>query len=638
MPVAMAGFVGALALSAFYLGVYRTAHRSLPVGFDTPWYVWRAAFVGARGIGPVGTSVRPGHPVLASILGSVSNLSALELGVVLAPVVAAVFALALGAFWVAGPDPGDRRSRSWSWVVPAAVGGTLVGATRLVGENVANLLVVVLVVVALAPMARGVEGSARGLPAAGLLLVAAGLVHWVFLAVFAVVLGLAAVLALPVSLADRRGGTPALRTESGVIAAAIGVAGVALVALVAGVLRAPFQSADARDDPSRFLPKLRSDLDRLYLPALLPVAAGGAWALTRSRPARSRSFSLRVLLAWTLVMAAGTLAAALTLSVPPHRLLALLVAVPGALALAAAVLWLAGWSRRRWGRLVAWSVATGGILLLAIPGWQGWYHHGPGVWIDGAGLQEAETASVYLRSIPAGQPAVILLDPHGRAGIISAALADRDIRLGLTPAQQEQVHFYVGELSGLLEGRPFQTSNPDLAAALQPYWEDVGTVLPARPPVLVLKAFAHRAFAEATGSTGGREIGAGVALVRGPAPAPATVITAPPIPRAFPGLRLAVAWAAVVLAALYAAGLGWTRVALGPGAPPAVIFGLAPAVGAGALILGGFVAAEAGVRLGGAGGVATFAVATAAGTLGAWLDRRRSARSVGAPGAAEPRT
>ena len=624
-----AAFGGTVALSAFYLAVYRTARHSLPVGFDTPWYVWRAAFVGARGIGPLGTSVRPGHPILASSLGSVSHLSPLELGVVLAPALTGVFALALAAVWVVGPGTGERRGSSWDWVVPGAIGGVLLGATRLVGENVANLLVLVLVLAALVPLVRGVDEGAggRGFWATVLLLIAAGLAHWVFLAVFAVILGAAALLALPSSLAEHRSGAALVRTESGRIVAALGVAGVAVVALAAGILRSAFQTADARDDRSRFLPKLRSDLDKLYLPALLPAGVAGALALGRPRPrstsppGRERSFSLRVLTAWTLVTLAGTVIAAVTLAAPPHRLLALLVAVPGAIALASAVLWLAGWARGRWGSVAAVGVTVAAVLALAVPGWQGWYHHGPGIWIDRAGLQQAETVSVYLRMLPSDRPVVILIDPHGRAGIISAALADRDIRVGLAPAQQERVHFYVGDLGGLLAGRPFASPNPDLAAAIEPYWDDVRGVLPSRPPLVILQAFARRAFTEATGSALAREIGPGVALVRGPAPA--TTIAAAPIPRAFPGLRLALVWSAVILAALFAVGFGWAVVALGADAPAPVIVGVAPAMGAGALILGGFAAAEAGVRLAGAGGVATFAVVAAAGILVAWLDRRR---------------
>src|SRR5439155_26044915 len=133
LPVA--AFVLALALFEFYFLVYRVRHVPLPVGFDTSWYVWRAAYVAKEGIGGLGTNVRPGHPILAAIVGSVTGRSQLQLGVVLPLVVVPVFTLALGAFVSAAVDP-----RRWTWLVVTVLGGTALGATRLVGENVANLL------------------------------------------------------------------------------------------------------------------------------------------------------------------------------------------------------------------------------------------------------------------------------------------------------------------------------------------------------------------------------------------------------------------------------------------------------------------------------------------------------------------
>jgi len=180
--VLVAAFVLAICLFEFYFLVYRLRHIPLPVGFDTSWYVWRAAFVAKEGIGRLGTDVRPGHAVLAAILGSVTGRSQLELGVVVPLLVVSMFALALGAFWSAAVD-----GRTWTWLIVVAVGGTLLGATRLVGENVANLLHVALVVAALVAVARRLDGG-RGAVAAVVLLVGSGLVHWVFLGVFGGVL------------------------------------------------------------------------------------------------------------------------------------------------------------------------------------------------------------------------------------------------------------------------------------------------------------------------------------------------------------------------------------------------------------------------------------------------------------------
>ena len=89
----------------------------------------------------------------------------------------------------------------------------------------------------------------------------------------------------------------------------------------------------------------------------------------------------------------------------------------------------------------------------------------------------------------------------------------------------------------------------------------------------------------------------------------------------------------VILAALFVAGAGWTRLLLGPEAPSAVMACSMPAVGCAVLMIGGLVAAKVGVRLGGVGGVATFAVIAAAGIAAAGWEgvSRRDAVPRGAP-------
>jgi hypothetical protein len=622
-----------LGLFVFYFGIYRARGYRLPVGFDAPWYIWRARYVGARGLGPLDTDVRPGHSLLASIIGRVTGLSQVELGVLLPLVLVGVFALALGAFWVCGFDRSGRRFEA---VIPVALAGTLLGATRLIGENVANLLILVLVVGALVPLARRVEGT-RGFVAAVALLIAAGLAHWVFLAVFGAVLLGAAILALPSSLADHRRGMPPLQTETGTVTAAVGAVALGMGVAIAVVLRAPFQTFEIREDPKRFLPKLRNDLSRLYLPATAPASAAGALALLRPRAGsemgrggggRRRAFARRVIFAWTLVTAAGMAYGAITLDLPPHRFLALLVAVPGTVALTAAVLWFMGWASGRVGAPAAWALAAVAVIALAFPGWEGWYHHGPGLWIDRAGLMQTVTASAYLE-MPGveGRPVVFLVDPHGPAGIISAALKERLIRMGLAPEQEEAVHVYVGDPANLLAGRPTLTPNAALNVAIQPYWQDVRSVLGAKPTVLIVEAFARKEYAQATQVMGALEISPGVALLRGTPPA--TPLAPGALPSAVPPTRLAVAWAGAILALLALAGLGWTRLVLGPDAEPSVFVGMAPAVGTAALILGGLVAAELGVRLGGPGGVATFGVITVLGIGAALWDVARAPRRAG---------
>ncbi|HEX9312843.1 MAG TPA: hypothetical protein VGA30_08490, partial [Actinomycetota bacterium] len=516
--VAAGGLAEALFL--FYFLAYRARRYPMPVGFDASWYVWRARLVGAEGLGVLGTSVRPGHALLASTLSGLTGLSQLRLAVILPLVLVSVFALAVGAFWAAGPGDGlDGRLGHGTWIVAVSVAGTLVGASRLVGENVANLLMLALVVAAVAAVTRRIDGG-RGWSGAVVLLVAAGLAHWIFLGVAMAVLGLTAILGMPVSLRRRREGVAWLSTESGVVASAVVVASGVMGVLIAALLKAPFRTFEIKEDPRRYLPKFRTDLARLFLPALLPVALVGGGRMAREGHRRKHpelyGFWLRVLVAWTAVSAIGMAYGALTLDLPPHRFLTLLVAVPGAIALTAAVGLIAGIIGSHGGRVMGAAVAGVAVAGLALPGALAWYRHGPGVWIDPGATRQAAIASAYLAHLPAGQPVVFLVDPHGSAGLISVPLKERVIRAALAPEQQTRAHFFAGEPSDLLAGRPSAVRSDRLERALQPYWKDVRTVLRVNPPVIVLNAYAKRQFEESRGRLGATLVGPGVALLRGP--------------------------------------------------------------------------------------------------------------------------
>jgi len=91
-----------------------------------------------------------------------------------------------------------------------------------------------------------------------------------------------------------------------------------MAAVIAGVLHAPFQTIEIKEDPTRFLPKLRTDLSRLEWPLTAPAAAVGAWLLGRSTGPtaqadreRVRRMFLRLLVAWVVVCGVGVLYGAL---------------------------------------------------------------------------------------------------------------------------------------------------------------------------------------------------------------------------------------------------------------------------------------------------------------------------------------
>jgi hypothetical protein len=616
-----------LAIFLFYFAPYPIRNVGMPAGFDPPWYIWRATFAGSAALGPVSTASRPGHALLSALLGSVTGRSQLELFVLFSQLLPAVLALAVGALATSAV-----RGTWRLWLVTVAVTGAVLGATRLVGENVANLLTVALEVGAFVVLACASSRRAAAWGSVGLL-VAAGLVHWIFLAVFGVALAVTVGLTLA---AGRRSGPSRWRESRGDAwsLATIGLWTAAiLTVLIVVVLRAPFRTFDLFQTSREFAPKFITDVARLW-----PAAVAGALGMFAIRVLRRqrldpeeearRSLSERFLLGWTVASVAGVLFGLVTvgldhLSLPPHRFLALLVAVPGTVAASTAVWWAA--DRVGW-KVAGMAVMVGAVALLAIPSVIRWYKYP--ILMRPEAVQQAETAAGYVARLPRGQPFVFDIDGRGPAVVYDAPLRERMIRMALPPDRQVDLHLFVGMPSDLQVRR--RTPDSGLRVQItQSYWEDVIQILPRHPPVLVLRAMGQKEFDQAV-AMGAPVIGPGVALLQGPRPAHPLVEGS--LPHGAPALAEALLWALAVLALLAAAGVGWTALVLGSLRHPIIFVSLAPLVGTGALLLGAFAATEAGVRLHGPGGVATYAVVTVAG--GGWAllaTRRRAPTTVSSP-------
>lgn len=608
-----------------YFLAYPVRDLTLPVGFDPPWYVWRAEHFTTQGIGNGGLAARPGYPVLSALLGTLTGLSQLEMTVVLSLVLVCLLALAVGAFAREG-----LGFDGWRWALVVATTGVVLGPTHLVGENLSNALNITLEIAAMVGVAAFIGGR-RGLVVAVVLLVAGGVAHWDFVALFAVVMGVAFLMALRSSQSERGQGVPVLRTESGALAALGAWAGGILLVLIAAVLRAPFRTIEIGNDELLFRRKFRTDLARLFVPAVAGLV--GPWAISVIPPdsadeeRRKQAFAVRLLKSWTYVMAGGMVVGIFTLALPPARFLAHIVALPGAIAVAAAILAVAGWAGRRGigtgpaigrrPRFVPLSVSLILLGVLAVPGVLRWYRYP--VLLEAAAVQEARTADQYVRTLPGERPVVFLVDYRGRPGSLSAVLKERTIRMGLSPERQLDAHVFVGELSDLMAGR--RTPSPDERAErfTRRYWEDVRPLLAAEPPVVILRAMASDGYREAV-AMGATVVAPDVAVLRGPAPA--IPFSAAPPPDEVPSLPAGVLWGLTVLALLSVAGAGWTRALLGPGHAPETVVAMTPVVGAGILILGGLAAALFGVRLGGTGGVAVYVVVSVSGVVVAFIESR----------------
>jgi len=605
----LAGLGALAALFLFYFLVYPVRHVGVPLGFDPPWYVWRAEFVGAEGIGPLGTNARPGHAILSAVVGSITRISQLDLAIVLSIVLVLMLALAVGAFCRVGLGFG-----AWEWVAAVATTGVILGATPLLGEHLSTVLTLTLVVVAVVFVLRSVGGSA-GMTAAVAMLVAGGLAHWDFLVVFEAVLVVAILLALPSSMEEHRGGLPILRTEAGIMAG-VGVSAAAIVGLLVAGLRAPLWTAEVGPDRVLYARRFRTDLVRLLVPAVAGALGGRAVdALRGGEPVdgtdrRVRRFSVRLLNAWTLVALAGIVVGLVTLRLPPARFLALLVALPGSVAMAAMVVFVARGAARMGSGRGGWraaGVAVVAIVALAVPAGLRWYSY-PAL-LDPEAIRQARLADRYVLGLPEG-PVVFLVEYEGSSDPYATLLKERTIRTGLSPERMADAHVVPGRVDDLLAGR--RTPSPDRRTEeiTRPYWETVAPLLSGSPPVVILEALAVTEFARA------RDLGAvvaspGVAVLGGPAPQ-AGVVTEPQVGGS-PSWPVGLGWAALILSLLVVAGWGWTGVILGARVGPEVVLSMAPSVGAGTLILGGFLAAGVGIRLAGPGGLITYTIMAALG-------------------------
>jgi len=439
--------VGAVFLGTFllYFLVYRVRHFSLPLGWDTPWYVWRADYVGHVGIGLLDTASRPGHALLSATLTSLTGIPSLRMEVVLPFVLVGMLALVVGALAAAGTG----RQEWWRWAAAAAVSGMTVGTTRLVGENVSNLMNLLFVLVGFLLLIRFVADPAapgwRGFAGALVLLAAAALSHWLFMPVVALFMAAWWLLALPASMRARRAGTPLLRTEAGALPAAGAAAGVATLVLIYPVLGSSFRTREIGELHSRYLPKFREDLDGMSAWAVAAPTAVGGYLVARPAAgertdAPERGPFLRMLGGWTLVCLVGMLVAAITLVVPPHRFLGLLVAMPMAVALAALVWTVGRWVARRSGRALGIGAAAVIVGLLTIPTVAWWYGpadtHGPEQWFEQGAFDQARSIETYLDSLPAGQQVVVGVGPRGSSGPISISLKERTVRAALSPQHQ----------------------------------------------------------------------------------------------------------------------------------------------------------------------------------------------------------
>jgi hypothetical protein len=575
------------------------------LSYDTPYYVWRTRAVASGGLDvltriPTGAvPERPGVPVLGAMLGAATGTDALTFSVIVRAVAAIAIGLAAGAMAVEA-----LREPRWAFAAfvvglgaSAAVVGTAIGSLD-------QLLADVLLVAMAATVPLAVAGR-RGAAATAVLFAAATATHWLFAALFLLLLvGVAGAL-LPGSIAARRSGsawstTPSVRLLR-ILAVALAAAVLTLVLLPALPDHLPPAVGD------------RGNLRRLgayELPLVLPLAALG-FLLTVWRSDRSRRTTLFLLGLWAVsVPLAMTVSAVLPTPIKLFRVAPFALGIPALATLALTTL------ASRIGAQLGRRGAILGTLLLA--GGLAWLSGSPASTFNDATdarvaerMAQARTAGRYLEGVlRTGRPVIFVT-----AG--SPRLLDRVVRSAVPPDLISDTWVFVGRPDDLAAAGPVtDPDRPRLTEMAQKWWAaawpDPELVLD-RDPIVIQIGAPGRTVEEAF------ELRPGVAVVHGPEPPPSFE---PPPPSGYGWLELLAA-AVLALVVLAVAGSGWTVATLDVSGLSA--FGLGPAFGVASLVLAGTVAGRFGLSLDRSGGVA-MVLATTAGGWALVAGRRTAAR------------
>ena len=637
---------------AFFLAVYPLKHYPMPIGYDTPRYLFQTHLAGLLGLAHVPStlpppikslSTRTGFPVTVLSFAGLFRTSTFAAASVVPAAAATALALAAAAFVTVAL----RRGAVDLAVLVAVVGTSSVLVRLMAPETYTdNLLAGAVFMAALVPMVSAVRGG-KGTLGAAVLLGLGGVIHPQFLMVFLAILAAVAALYLPASWrAWRRDGSSVWTTPSARIGAAVAGGGAVAAATFVGLIgNAPVEPKQTRFEIRK---KFRLDVPLYRYPVSVPAALVGTAAVAGSArgsgPAgggerQGARFLLALSVAWGVVTVAGVLALAAGTGTAAHRLLSFLLPLP--LLIGLAFLALGGMVGRLTGRWIGVAVVVLGVAAVAVSGAHDLYvalprARGPLTVLDIGKVQEAATAAAYLdrMAVPDGAPVVFVIDDRGPNPLSWVPEMTYMIRSVLPPERVPHVFIYVGDPGNYLEGRPTYRDSPNQYDANERrFWPTIQRLLPRRPVALLLSAY-NPAYGAFVGTHPESVIAPEVALLAGPRP-PAPLPSAP-----YPsGPRRLVHGGALgigTLVVLGLLGLGWAAL-LPVGVRPFERLALAPALGIGALVMAGVVVDAAGIRLTGGGAVAPFVVAAVPGWAAAGWRRaanptRSLRRRTGRPG------
>jgi hypothetical protein len=482
------------------------------------------------------------------------------------------------------------RGRRLEWVLAGALAGTF--AVHLAAGYLSNLLEAAIFLGAAAALAAG---ERRGAGIAAALLGAAGLAHPLFF-----LLG-AAILALGAAMAWRRDRAEAIRTGGAVLGGGA-IVGAGLLSLLVGPPPAHVDtSRDAFLRRAGLLGELRSSyLDRFvhrwtrYVEWVsVPLAGFGLVGL--------EGFIGRFLGAWTIVTVTGVGVGLATGWFPADRFITFGFAVP-----ILAAIGLGRLDRRLGARRAAAVVVVGGLTLAMLSGaYLAWDRQEP--FLSTQEVRAATVANSLTTGLDEGVPLVFLVnEPDASVGFL-ATRAGNVIRASVPPDRIRDVVVVVPP-SGATDATAERRALERLTAADRLRAERTS----GRPAqVFVLAPF------DPVDAPSSREIGVEAGA------SPASPPTDPLEPSTPAGIVLS---SVLVLALVGAVGFGWARIA---SPDPVTAAALAPAVGAGVLILVGIALERVGIAIGsGIGAWTASAVAAGGGYLvRGVLERRARARA-----------
>lgn len=555
-------------VGTLFVLVYLTRHPAYPLGWDSPFYVWRTAAVGVDGLDRIG-GVRPATPLLFHALRVLTGTEPFTIVAIGPAVLGAVGGLAAAGLLRSALGIGS------GWIPIVAVLAWIgFGHPGMVREQPDNVLEAALAMAALAAGIAYVRGG-RGWTAMALLLAGAGLAHWPFYA-----LTLAILVAAVATYCGRQllGGSDEHRRRArrllGAGAVSAGIAGGAFLWRPPAAWSSP-KLAELSDLLRDRFVRRAGDAHRL---PVLPLAGMGIAVANRRRDEPGGRLFVHVMLAWIALTAVG--AGLQVLGVPTAGLRLLNNLFPLTLLLGAMVWWLSTRLPRAAGTALV-VAALAGFGTLAVP----FLLQGK-PWYEPAAVRQVATAGSWAeRYLSPGQPVAFTLDTEGDA--LTEARRRNTILAALPPG---------------VARRTIVTEEPALDR-----------------PTFSIEGYDPVGYARA--ATSGEEIAPGVALDGAPVEFAPIGLQAGPLADTS-GTTLALVLLVGGLA-LFAAGLGWSLVLLP--ADPALRVCLAPALGAAVAVISGVVWAAAGLPLDGAAGAGPLGVSAVAGAAAA-LVRGRSER------------